>query len=98
MFLVPLESGDLPHPEDWAMTPWSEAAKSKKKRDTDNISHRGLEARGTVTAKVRSPLIHNLYSISHSSSGLPLRLPLWDSQWFLEGVAKDEPMGSGIMR
>ena len=80
MFLVPLESGDLPHPEDWAITPWREAAKSKKKRDTDNIVHRGLEVKGTATTKKRSPMIYNLYSISHGSSGLPLRLALWDWQ------------------
>jgi len=39
MFLVPLDNGDLPHPEDWAMTPWMDAAKNRKKRDTDNIAH-----------------------------------------------------------
>ena len=38
IFLVPLESGDLPHPEDWAMTHWSEAVRSKKKSATGSIA------------------------------------------------------------
>jgi hypothetical protein len=70
MFLVPLASGDLPHPEDWAMAPWRKAASRKKKNDRACIAHECLEVGGTLTTKERLDEAHFI-RLWHGSSDFP---------------------------